>query len=134
MPLVPRESVFVPVPVWINTVPVLPNTRPSADWLALRFTVCAVLTVEMLNCATSAAPGGEAGLGVVALLAVDHALAVFQPVPVPSQKMVMPNAGTVGNAHTTITTASVTVKRSTERCNDWLMILTPSPKAFRSDK
>jgi hypothetical protein len=49
----------------------------------------------MLKNAISEEPGGEAGLGVVALLTVDQELAEFQPrvgVPVPSQKMLVAGA------------------------------------------
>src|SRR5262249_28180777 len=75
----------------MSAVPVLLKTRPNADCAALRLTVCAVFTVEMLNSAMSALPGGVAGSGVVAFPAVDQKLAVFHPVPVPSQNLLAPN-------------------------------------------
>src|SRR5438046_2684600 len=92
----------------MRTVPVLPKTRPSADCAALRFTVCAVLTVEMLKLATSDEPGGRAGSGVAALLEVDQLVLVFHPpgLTVPSQKMVAAGAA-VGEKAVTRMMASV---------------------------
>jgi hypothetical protein len=85
MPLVPTVSVLVPLPFWIVTPPELLTTIPCADWLAFRFTVCGEVTLLILKLAMSKVLGGVAGSGVVALLEVDQELAVFQPVPVPSQ-------------------------------------------------
>jgi hypothetical protein len=95
IPLAPSVSVFVPLPDAMNTVPGLEKLRPKADWLALRFTPCAPVTVMMLKKATSEEPGGSAGLGIGELLAVDQELAEFHPrvdVPVPSQKMFVAGA------------------------------------------
>jgi hypothetical protein len=55
----------------------------------------------ILKKATSEEPGGSAGFGIVALLAVDQELAEFHPrvdVPVPSQKMLVAAAATGTNA------------------------------------
>jgi hypothetical protein len=66
MPPIPSESMFVPLPAWINTLPVLSTRRPAAAWAAFKLTVCGVLTVVMLKSARSLAPGGAAGSGVEA--------------------------------------------------------------------
>src|SRR5436305_4651617 len=97
------------------TVLVLLIVIPWIDWFALRFTVCEVLGVVMLNIAVSDAPGGEAGLGVAALLAVDQGATLSQPVPVPSQKILVARAGNGENAH---------VKKAIQRKSR------PLPKSF----
>src|SRR5215210_4472217 len=88
MPPNPSESVFVPLPDWMRTPPVLSTRSPAAAWGAFKLTVCGVLTVMMLKSARSEAPGGAAGSGVAAFWSVDQELATFQPVPVPSQDRV----------------------------------------------
>jgi hypothetical protein len=86
MPARPIVSVFVPAPDWITTLPLLAKLRPAADWAASKLTVCAEVTVLMLNCAKSDAPGGAVGSGIAASGSVDQELATFQLVPVPSQE------------------------------------------------
>ena len=83
----PMLSVFVPLPFWMVTLwpEVKLKMRPRTDWLPFRFTNCGLKTVLALKVAVSSGPGGAAGSGVVALLDVDQELAVFQPVPLPSQ-------------------------------------------------
>src|SRR6266550_4447462 len=114
----------------MNTVPVLVKLRPKADWLALRFTVCAALFVIMLKNATSEEPGGLAGLGVVALLTVDQELAEFQPrvgVPVPSQKMFAAGAGAGKHAPVKTTIPTRSIRSAKDR---FTMSLPGFPAAF----
>src|SRR6476659_9661838 len=92
MPLVPRVSVFVPIPELMRTAPVLLKDSPSAAWAASRLTVCGVLTVVILKVATSVAPGFAGGSGVTAFEKSDHGPAEFQLAPVPSQRIFVADA------------------------------------------
>ena len=61
------------------------KVRDCAAMVAFAVMVSAILAVEILNTASSLAPGMATGSGVVAPDAVDQLAAVFQRAVVPSQ-------------------------------------------------
>ena len=85
IPLLAKVSIWLVPPPCNSTVPVLAKDSPSALCAAFRFTVCAVLTAEILNRARSKMPGTAPGLGVISPGSVDHEPTVSHPVPEPSQ-------------------------------------------------
>jgi hypothetical protein len=76
------------------------------------------LTVLMLKLAISDAPGGKAGLGVGADGSVDHELATFQLVPVPSHDTMAADARRGSNPMftATATMSNANVRQLDKRC------------------